>query len=163
MYMNNGDIKIDNLKSTNDATFYNQYGSVEIKNSEFDTLNNSMDNGKLDMENVIVMDSTINNKYGKIKGYNFISNGLKIEASNSDINLDGEFKGNTNITSKYGDIKVKTNLYKDLYNYSILCNYGDIKIDEENFENDIENNSDSTKENNMRIDSNNGDITVDFK
>lgn len=161
IYMNNGDIKINNLKAKSNTIFKNKYGSVEIKNSEFNILNNSMDNGKLDIENVTVVDSNIDNKYGGINLYNFISNDLKIEASNSDIKVDGELKGNTNIISKYGDIKVKTNLSKDLYNYGISCDYGDIKIDGDNFEENIENNS--NQENSINVDSNNGDITIDFK
>lgn len=86
---------------------------------------------------------------------------MQLKSDNSKIDLDGEFKGNTSIKSDYGDVKIKTSIPQELYNYSVSCEYGNIKIGKEKFENNIKINN--NKENGIDIVSNNGNINIDFK
>ncbi|GAA0076602.1 hypothetical protein UT300005_09800 [Clostridium sp. CTA-5] len=161
--LNNGDIDLENIKSNNNAILKNSYGDIKIRNSEFNILSNNMNNGNLEMGNVKVENNTINNEYGKITSNNLISNGLKVKSNNGDIDLDGEFKGTTSLSSHYGDINFRTNISKDLYNYSASCNYGDINIDGDKFEKKVQNKGNNNTQNTIDVTSNNGDINMDFK
>ncbi len=160
--MKSGNVKLENIKSNNNAVLKNSYGNMKIKNSEFNVLSNYMNNGNFEMDNVKVDNETIDSKYGKIKANNLIANGLKVESNNGDIDLDGEFKGITSISSRYGNIKFRTNIAKELYNYSVLCDYGNINIDGDKFEKKVQNNGNNTQ-NTIDITSSNGDINMDFK
>lgn len=159
--MDNGNINIKKLNSNNNAVLKNLYGNIEINDSTFNKLSNDVTNGSLNMENTSIDNVIINNEYGNIKSHSLITNGLQIKSDNSKIDLDGEFKGNTSIKSDYGDVKIKTNIPQELYNYSVSCEYGNIKIGKEKFENNIKINN--NKENGIDIVSNNGNINIDFK
>lgn len=159
--MNNGNMNIKKLNSNNNAVLKNLYGNIQINDSTFNKLSNDVNNGSLNMENTSIDNGIINNKYGNIKSHSLTTNGLQIKSDNSKIDLDGEFKGNTSIKSDYGDVKVKTNIPQELYNYSVSCEYGNIKIGKEKFENNIKINN--NKENSIDIVSNNGNINIDFK
>lgn len=159
--MNNGNINIKKLNSNNNAVLKNLYGNIEISDSKFNKLSNDVNNGSLNIGNTSIDNVIINNKYGNIKSHSLITNGLQIKSDNSKIDLDGEFKGNTNIKSDYGDVKIKTSIPQELYNYSVSCEYGNIKIGKEKFENNIKINN--NKENSIDIVSNNGNINIDFK
>jgi len=140
----------------------NLYGSISIKDSEFNTLTNDMNNGDLYIENTNLGNASSSNKYGDIEFNNTISKGLQVKASNSHINLVGEFKGATSINLLYGDIKFKTNMEQQLYNYNVSCEYGDVRIGGQKFEKNVQENENNS-ENNINITSSNGDITLDFK
>lgn len=159
--MDNGNINIKKLNSNNNAVLKNLYGNIQINDSTFNKLSNDVTNGSLNMENTSIDNVIINNEYGNIKSHSLITNGLQIKSDNSKIDLDGEFKGNTSIKSDYGDVKIKTNIPQELYNYSVSCEYGNIKIGKEKFENNIKINN--NKENSIDIVSNNGNINIDFK
>lgn len=159
--MDNGNINIKKLNSNNNSVLKNLYGNIEIKDSTLNKLSNDVNNGSLNVENTSIDNVIISNEYGNIKSHSLRTNGLQIKSDNSKINLDGEFKGNTSIKSDYGDVKIKTNIPQELYNYSVSCKYGNIKIGKEKFENNIKINN--NKENGIDIVSDNGNINIDFK
>ncbi|SFB11388.1 DUF4097 family beta strand repeat-containing protein [Clostridium frigidicarnis] len=159
--MDNGNINIKKLNSNNNAVLKNLYGNIEINDSTFNKLSNDVTNGSLNIGNTSIDNVIINNEYGNIKSHSLTTNGLQIKSDNSKIDLDGEFKGNTSIKSDYGDVKIKTSIPQESYNYSVSCEYGNIKIGKEKFENNIKINN--NKENSIDIVSNNGNINIDFK
>ncbi|MDR5587076.1 DUF4097 family beta strand repeat-containing protein [Clostridium aquiflavi] len=131
--------------------------------ADLDTINVKSSNTKITMNSINANEISINCNYGEIKSNNLIANGLKIASNNSDIDLDGEFKGVTSISSHYGDINLRTNISKELYNYSTSCDYGDINIDGDKFTNKVEKNGNNNAQHSIDITSNNGDINVNFK
>ncbi len=86
---------------------------------------------------------------------------MKIESNAGDIDVSGRLAGDTEIISDFGEVNVRTELEKKDYTFEIKSDVGSVKIDNEKEGSTIE--TEPSAENHMKINTNVGDIEVEFK
>lgn len=154
-----GDIACDNLDITND------YGDVSANSFEAsDKAVITLESGNLDLSRLESGRLTLSNEYGNC----CID---EITVKNSDITLESgrlelydAILGNTEINSSYGNVSLDLAGGISDYNYDLDASYGTIKLDGKRIESDEEGEvyyrKDNGQKNNLRINSESGDIEI---
>lgn len=156
-----GDIDMRNIKSSS-LEVINDYGdtSFEAINSNDFVVN--IKNGEAYINNIDVLQSfNIENDYGEVDIVDSKLNKFKAIILNGDININNSNIVESNIENSYGEVNYSTNDSENLYNYSLNCSYGDININGKELGETLEKSNNA--DNNIIINSKNGDINLTFK
>ncbi|WP_313803568.1 DUF4097 family beta strand repeat-containing protein [Cytobacillus sp.] len=159
IHSNDGDITIKKLQS-NELTIKNGFGDISGSKVKTEKLHVEMNDGDAEINGIEAASTVFNNKFGDITLREFSSQGLTMKSNDGDIDIQGKLLGNTVIHSSFGDIDLKLSNKESELSYTIRNQFGDISINDNNFEGKAMNKANT--EHKLEIVSNDGDVQVDF-
>ncbi|WP_042275310.1 DUF4097 family beta strand repeat-containing protein [[Clostridium] dakarense] len=156
-----GDIDMKNIKSSA-LEVINDYGDTTFEAINSNDFMADIKNGDVYINNIEVLQNfNIENDYGEVDIANSRLNKFKAIILNGDIDINNSNIVSSNIENSYGEVNYSINNSENLYNYSLNCNYGDININGKELGENLEKSNNAN--NNININSENGDINLNFK
>lgn len=184
-----GDVKMDNINSTNtsidlssgyskirnfntDSLEYgNSYGDAEFINinsnssatddNKNGTIFLDLSSGEINMDTVNTSKLKMENSYGDIDLKSVSTMELVCDLSSGSIEAKDSDFGNVTIDNSYGDISMEFAKNISSYDYEIECDYGDISINDSDYEGSVT--SENNHQYNINIDASSGDVDLKFK
>lgn len=153
------DINVTNINS-NITNIVCNYGDVILSNLNSDNITLDSSSGEIKVRNIQGKDMKINNSYGDVDIENSNIANTNASLSSGDFEFDNvEFK-NLIVDNEYGEVSINTPISENLFNYNLECDYGEIEINDNNFNDSysINNNVD----NNINIKCSSGDINIEL-
>ncbi|QED49353.1 DUF4097 family beta strand repeat-containing protein [Cytobacillus dafuensis] len=156
---NDGDIVLNDVQA-NELNIENGFGDITSSKVTTKVLNIDMNDGDAIFDTINAASTVLNNKFGDITFRNFTSEGLTMKSNDGDIEIQGMLLGNSTIHSSFGDVNLKLLNKKSDLSYNIRNKFGDITVNDNQFETKATNTTNS--QNKLDITSNDGDVDVTF-
>ena len=157
--MSDGDINLKNVDTTN-LQVSNEYGDMNGQSIAAQKLNIALTDGNVTLNTVNTNNAIINNQYGDILLSQFESEALDVQNDSGNVTLEGTLLGTSRVYADYGDIQLILKNKQSELNYKIRSEYGDIKINNEQFEGSVTQTANST--NQLNITAADGDVNLQF-
>lgn len=154
-----GDIIIKDLQS-NDLTIENQFGDITGSKIKTVNLQVEMNDGDAVFDDLDASSTVFNNEFGDLTFRNIMTHGLALKSNDGDIDIQGMLFGKSQIHSSFGDITLKLLNKESELSYSIRTDFGDISVNDNEYENKATNKTNTEHE--LDIDSNDGDVQIVF-
>ena len=155
-----GEIEVINIQGK-DMKIDNSYGDVKLENTSLSNLDVYMSCGDFDGANLNVSEEyKIENSYGDIDIENSNINNTNASLSCGDFEFDNvEFK-NLIVDNEYGQVSIDTPISENSFNYKLECDYGEIEINGNDFNDSYLRNN--NVDNNINIKCSSGDIHIEL-
>ena len=156
-----GDIHIEQVNG--ELFVSSSYGDCVINGGYISDAKVELKNGSFNCRNTVFSGTTeFSNSYGDIDASGCDFENLVVTMKNGSLNVSsGSVSGNVNLSNSYGDTSLNLQGIPDeaAYGYEIHNSYGDIRLNGNNYESKkvIE---DSNAENQIVVDSKNGDVNI---
>lgn len=160
--LNSGDFQGENLNVSKDYNLENDYGSVNVKNSSFGSVKANLSDGNFEGENLKISENyNIDSEYGDVSIKSSSLGNLTAVLSSGNIQLEDITSiKNVDIKCEYGEAELSGNLNREGYNYYLKTDYGIIKFNGKEYENNY--NQDNKAEHNVNITAEDGSISLEF-
>lgn len=152
-----GDLTMNEME-INELKMVNQFGDISGNNVSAKDLMIEMTDGDA-VFNTISTDSVVmKNGFGDTTFKNLTSQGMNIESNDGDIEIHGLLLGTSIIHSSFGDVNMKLMNKEAELSYNIHNNFGDITINDNEFNTKAVQKVDS--KDNLEITSKDGDVEI---
>jgi DUF4097 and DUF4098 domain-containing protein YvlB len=168
--LSSGKSKITDF-SAGDLKYSNSYGNAEFKNintgtmqlpddAPFNSFTISMSSGNIDIDSMKTSSTKISNSYGDVTCDDITSLEFDASLSSGDVDISkGDFN-DVSISNSYGNVDLSLPGTEKDYNMDLSTSYGDIKVDNENYEDSLNVENGGTRE--ISADLSSGDINIKF-